>query len=104
MVHIRKIFKKRTSVLLDKGPTAGTSCNLNDLLKALFPNMVTLEFRAPTYELMGHTIQSKSAEILYMVFKGLHDLALVCSVSGGQLPPSSQFISQFLKHAGFFPF
>ena len=36
MVHIRKIFKKRIPVLLDKGPTPGTSYNLNDLLKGPF--------------------------------------------------------------------
>ena len=73
-------------------------------LKALFPNMVTLELRAPTYELMGNTIQSKSDQNpLY----GLQGLAIwLSSVLLSQVvsSPHLLFISQFLKHAGFFPF
>ena len=40
-------------ILLDLSPTLTTSFNLNYLLKALFPNTVTLGNRAATYEIKG---------------------------------------------------
>ena len=48
----------RPLVLFDWGPTLTTSLNVNYLLKALSPVIVTLEVKASTYEFWGDTIQS----------------------------------------------
>ena len=48
----------RPLVLFGWGPTLTTSLNVNYLLKALSPIIVTLEVKASTYEFWGDTVQS----------------------------------------------
>ena len=53
----------RALILSGKGSIFMTSSNLNYHLKALFPNVVILEFKASIYELEGGQIQPMAAAI-----------------------------------------
>lgn len=55
----------KVTVLLDLGPALTTSVNLNYLLKTLFPDTITLQVRASTFELWGDTVQSIANMIIH---------------------------------------